>query len=316
MTTTMKGFAMNLHLPLKAGVPDGQALVDGALVEIDPSLAGQLLRETSYSGQRPIDERHALTLGLEMEQGTFLGGTQIAFARFGGHLYLINGRHRLHAVELSGTAISFRLAIYEAASDAEIGNLYCRFDTMQRGRTARQIVGAVGLVDEGEDGLSPSGATLLYAAMPILMLRFERVAHSQRPVETRIVDRKVAAAADWKPAAIVYQRLLDRQLTKFSRRFRASGVVAVALATLRYQPAMAETFWSAATLADGLHVGDPRHTLYLDLIASRRNSGAEYDLAAAAAVAWNAFFGRRQLKIIRVNPGPIVIAGTPFGGDR
>lgn len=307
---------MNVHARPKGQPLSLDALADGQMIDVNPMLAGRLLRETSYVGQRPIDERHALTLGLEMEQGTFLPGTQIAFARLNGQLHLINGRHRLHAVELSGATTAFRIAVYEAVTDGEIGALYCRFDTMQRGRTARQIIGAVGLVDDDPEGLSNSGATLLYSAVPLLMVNFERIAHGQRPAETRIVDRKVEFARPWKQAAIGYQRCLGRQLTKYARRFRAAGVVAVALATFRHQPMLAQDFWSKAVLDDGLRANDPRHALYVDLIARRASSGSEFDLAAVAATAWNAFHGRKTLKSIKISGGPIMIAGTPYGGDR
>lgn len=288
-------------------------IVDGSRPLISPDLAGKILTETHYRGQRTIDEQHALLLGMEMEQGTFLPDTQLAFGKFGRDLYLLNGRHRMHAIELSGCSIRFSVVVYPVTSEAELGALYCRFDTMVRKRSGAQIISATGLADESEGGLGRPVAQLLYSAVPLLMIGFERIPHSHREVETRNVDRRIQFARDWKPAAILYQTCLGASRARLPTRFRSAGVSAVAFATLRHHPQFAESFWSAAIANDALHVGDPRRTLYLDLVGRGGATGSEYDLARVAATAWNAYFEKRPLKLIKLIDGPIRIGGTPFG---
>jgi hypothetical protein len=291
-------------------------IVDGTRLNVDPVLAGLILTETHYAGQRPVNEQHALLLGMEMEQGTFLPDTQLAFGRRDGDLYLLNGRHRMHAVELSGRAMRFSIVVYEVNSDAELGGLYCRFDTMVRKRSSAQIIAATGLADEDSTGLGRPVAQLLYSATPLLMIAFERIHHGLRAVEVRNVDRRVQFAKAWKPAALLYQKCLDGSRGRLPSRFRSVGVAAAAFATLRYQPELGEVFWAYAIANDALHIGDPRRTLYLDLVERRAKPGTEYDLARLAATAWNAFFEKRPLKLIKVLDGPIRIAGTPFGKGR
>lgn len=294
----------------------GQVLIDGARLHVDPVLAGTILAEAHYKGQRTINEQHALLLGMEMEQGTFLPDTQLAFGRLADDIYLLNGRHRMHAVQLSGRTVRFSIVVYEVKREAELGSLYCRFDTMVRKRSGAQIISATGLADEDPGGLGRPVAQLLYSTTPLLMIGFERVQHGQRKVETRNVDRRVEFAKPWKPAAIRYQRCLDGARGRLPSRFRSIGVAAVAFATLCHQPDLAEVFWSYAIANDGLHVGDPRRTLYLDLVGRQGKPGTEYDLARVAATAWNAYFEKRPLKLIKVLDAPIRIAGTPFGKGR
>lgn len=289
------------------------AIVDGERLLVTPSLAQQILLESHYRGQRTIDEQHALLLGMEMEQGTFLPDTQLAFARLGDDLFLLNGRHRMHAIELSGCPTRFSIVVYRVETESELGAFYCRFDTMVRKRSGAQIISATGLADESDDGLGRPVAQLLYSAVPLLMIGFERIPHSHRKVETRNVDHRIQFAKDWKPAAILYQKCLAASRGRLPVRFRSVGVAAVALATLRHHPQFAETFWSGAIANDALHIGDPRRTLYLDLVGRGNAAGAEYDLTRVATTAWNAYFEKRPLKLIKLIDGPIRIAGTPFG---
>lgn len=305
---------MSMNEPVFQPTIEDTIVAAGGHLTVGPALAHRILTECHYAGQRRIDEQHALLLGMEMEQGTFLADTQLAFAQIdGGALHLLNGRHRMHAVELSGRHIRFSVVIYPVDTAAELGSLYCRFDTMVRKRTAPQIISASGIADEDAAGLGRPAARILYAATPLLMLGFAREAHPTRRIETRNVDRRIEFARDWKDAAILYQKCLAASLTALPARFRSVGVAAVAFATLRYQPELGEVFWSYAVANDALRVGDPRRTLHLDLVGRTGKRGTEYDLAKSAATAWNAFFEKRPLKLIRALEGPIRIAGTPFG---
>lgn len=209
------------------------------LLTVDKAIASQILEDCEYLGQRVLDERHALRLAFQMEEdGGFLEETQLAFGRLAAKLYLVNGRHRLHAVGLSEKVVKFRAAVYDCATSADLDVLYTKFDTAAKMRTAAHIIDALGLADEEGEGLRRTMAKLMFLAAPLLMIRFERMANFQRPVETSIAQKKVEFIRPWKPQGILYQTALDRGISKYTTRFRNSGVVAVGLATLKHHPVL------------------------------------------------------------------------------
>lgn len=290
-------------------------LPPGGSVLITPDLAERILAECPYAGQRPLDEERALLHAERMEHGTFLENSQIAFVAFGGRLHLVNGRHRMHAVSLAHMPYRFRVEHYSVKTAAEMDAVYCRFDQPGSTRSLAQVSKSLGLHDEHDGGLRPAMAAVMLRAIPLLMIDLRRIAPVHRPRATRDLDTKKTFAMQWKPAAILYQECLGGRRSQVPARFRNAGVVAVALATLRYQPDAAHKFWDGAIRCDGLSAGDPRQTLANDFRARNRTSH-EFDLAEAASVAWNAYAQGRTLKIVKVFGGPIKIMGTPFVGDE
>jgi hypothetical protein len=245
-----------------------------------------------------------------MERGTFLPHTQLAFGRWNGNFFLVNGQHRLTAVTLSRQAQYFRMEVYECASSDEIDMLYARFDQPGGQRSLTQISRSLGLHDE-KDGLRPASAALLLRAVPLLMIDLRRIVPSQRPRNSRDLDAKREFALRWKPWAIDYQNCLDGGITVRTARFRAAGTMAVALATLRYQNARAKEFWREAAHNSGLMSGDPRHTLHTFFLQSKRVRN-EFDLAEVCSFAWNAWMSNRQLTLLKILGGKINVRGTPF----
>jgi len=300
-------------LPITKAKSSLPPIANNDLMAIDPTIAESILQGTEYLGQRPVDERHALRLAFQMEEGNFLDETQLAFGRLDHKLFLVNGRHRLHGVSLSGCTVKFRAVIYDCATRAELDKLYTRFDTAQKSRTAGHLVDALGLTD---DELRRTTAKIIYDASPLLMVRFEKIAAWQRPVETTIVEKRIEFIRPWKPEALLYQECLDKGIWKYTTRFRKAGVVAVALATLKHQPVLAKEFWMHAIDRDGLRSGDPRLALSTEL-ATRETAGGEHGLAYLAATAWSAFYEKRPLKLLTIRgEAPITIAGTPYKHGR
>lgn len=291
--------------------PLSKRLPNGSAVRIDGDIARQILTECEYPRQRQLNDDRALLLASAMEQGTFLPNTQLAFCRLGSALYLVNGQHRLTAVVLSEQAQTFRIEIYECSSMADVDAAYCRFDQPGGQRSLTQVSRSLGLHDDGDDpsGLKPSTAALLLRATPLLMIGMKRIPPVQRPRHTRDLDRKKDVALTWKPWAIDYQVCLQSGISNKTARFRTGSVFAVALITLRYQNERAKPFWSHALRDSGLMEGDPRHTLHSHFLSAKK-AKTEYDLAEAAAHAWNAWFSKRNITLIKTLGGPIRLAGT------
>jgi len=308
---------MTIKFPVPKRDPQAldEILISGASLLITPELAKRLLAECPYDGQRPLDDERALLHAERMEHHTFLPNSQIAFVRLNGRYYLVNGRHRMHAIELSAIPYLCRIEVYDVATNPEMDAIYCRFDQPGSQRTLPQVSRSLGLHDDFEGGLKPTTAALMLRAIPLLMIKFRRIAPVHRPRATRDLDSKKAFALEWKPAAILYQGCLDVGLTVRTGRFRNAGVVAVALATLHHQPDRAVQFWEGAIRNDGLQAGDPRQALCNDFMV-RGRTNHEFDLVEVSAVAWNAFWQDRQLKITKVMGGPIKLLGTPYLGGE
>jgi hypothetical protein len=307
--------AMALTFPFQKAGSLSQILASGAAVKIDAELARRILAECPYEGQRPLNEERALLLASAMEHGTFLANTQIAFCLYQGRFQLVNGQHRLNAVELARQTQLFRIEVYECSSRAEVDATYCRFDQPGGQRSLVQVSRSLGLHDDDDKGLRPSTAALLLRATPMLMIELKRIAPNQRPRDTRDLDAKKEVALRWKPWAIDYQSCLSGGITTKTARYRAGGVFSVALITLKYQNERAIKFWSESIRDSGLMSGDPRHTLHAHFLSSKRVK-SEYDLAEAASHAWNAWWQGRQLTMCKVLDGPIRLLGTPFAGNE
>jgi hypothetical protein len=94
-----------------------------------------------------------------------------------------------------------------------------------------------------------------------------------------------------------------------------SQVMAVALETLHYQPSGGFDFWQTTAADDGLRQGDPRKTLLRWLQDNPGHGGTAEPTMRAAALAWNAHYQGRDLKVLRPSAmAAISIAGTPWRG--
>lgn len=272
-------------------------LKPGSSVEVAPDIAGRILLECRYQRQRPRNDEHALRLADAMVRGTFLTNTQIAFGKLNGQLFLINGQHRLTAIEISGSTHAFRIEIYPCATQHDLDERYLRFDQPGGIRSIVQLASAFNLHDDHEGGLRPPTAALLVKAMPLVMIDFKRMAVAVRPRATRDLDVKIAAAREWKPWAIEYQKALDLRSSKQAARYRQAGVFAVALATFRFQTEKARAFWGTSILNSGLDYADPRAGLHRSFLGNVARQ--QIELAEISAGAWNAFFKNRKLETPR-----------------
>lgn len=285
-------------------------LKNGDSLEIGPVVARRILDNWPYEGQRPLNEDRVIQLGETLQRGTFLPNTQISFGRVGAKLYLLNGQHRLNAIELSGVSCKFRIEIYECRDASELADLYCRFDQPGGQRSLTQISRALNLHD---DALRPATAASLLQATPLLMTGLRRVAPNRRPVRTRDLDQRKMVALEWKPWAIDYQACLQAGVRVRTARYRSASVFAVALVTLRYQNSRAKEFWTGSIRNDALRHDDPRAALHGSFLSASKARKGEFDLAEAASYAWNAFYKGRPLILCKAIGTEIRLLGTPLG---
>lgn len=279
---------------------------------ISPELAARILNETNYDGQRRIDQGQVETYAEMMRRGLWHQGGQIAFGRLNGALYLVNGQHRLSGVVLAGLGQEFQVLISDCTSVHELRNLYFRFDAVMRQRTTQQILNASGMADN--NGLSKTMTTAVYRAVSFITndMRSPVAGNHKATAENRIIDVRLEACRSWWETARKYEAMIEDAQHGLRSKLHAASIVAVALVTIRHQPKVAAEFWKGVATNDGLRKGDARHTLVNFLLTTHDKGSGEVYIAACAA-AWNAFFGRRGLQLLRPT-SPAKINGTPFDG--
>lgn len=284
-------------------------------LRIGPELAQRILSEALYKNQRKVYRHHVVLLADDMRRKRWTAGSQICFVLFHGRLYLVNGQHRLHAVIESGEEIEFQILIEAADDEAQLAAIYYRFDRKQRARTTAEVLNAAGVAERF--GLSKTAAKATFEAAGLISNGFRRANYQQDPLKARSDDLRLDAARAWWEFGAEYDRLIEPADKVTKGKLFSSGVVAVALVTLKYQQERAVSFWGGLAEDDGLRSGDPRKTLRRDLLNRSLSSGSPITPVQVPALAWNAFYAGRSLKIIKVyDEAAVRIAGTPFDGRR
>lgn len=298
-----------------AASPNASApsIEEGRLV-IQPELARQIVTVLKYAGQRPAYHHHVALLSSAMQRDKWTGGGQIAFGRLpDGTLHLVNGQHRLLAVAESGTSQEFQVLIVDVSGAAELGALYYRFDVAARNRSLPEILNAAGTAEQ--HGLSKTMTRVAFEAVALLENGLCRPNYQTDPVIARDIDMRFEASRPWWLHAVAFEHLIEPSRAAIRQRLRTQGVVAVALATLRYQPERAELFWRGLAEDDGLRKGDPRRTLNMALADRHLGPSSHHARVILPANAWNAWFQGRSIGHIKApaDSKPKVL-GTPYDG--
>lgn len=282
-------------------------------VKLTPAKMGVVLRECRYDRQRQVDDKHVATLAEYMRRGLWRDKDQLSFARFDGRLTLVNGYHRANAQLASGKDILWAIVIYECDTVDQVRALYHRFDTNLRKRSDQSILKGVGFAEEV--GLAPGAATSLYRAVPIIadgmVVRVNKTGTDV--FSRRIVDDRLALAKEYAPAAAAFEAMVKPATPRLRKKLGNATTYAVALVTTKLQPDTAQEFWGGMAENDGLRRYDPRAVLFADMMGRNFHTGTISQGLVVPALAWNAFWERRDLKIIKVVGGRKVrILGTPY----
>jgi hypothetical protein len=283
------------------------------------SQAAEVIRNGSYDKQRSINNNHCLALSKLMQSGQWMPKDKLDFALFEGRISLINGHHRMIAQSMSGAAIEWTVAIHKCNHLDEVRNLYACFDVNVRKRTAENIL--QGLDFQSEFGLSKTAASGLYKATSFIIGKFDvarmrgNVGDADERANARLVNYRIAVAREFGMSMRLLEELLEPAPAAVSALLKKqiSGATAVALVTLRHQNEIATEFWGGIAKNDGLKRGDPRSAFLTDIQNRTFNRGISSQSYVAATRAWNAYFEKKELFLIRVTSdykSPIL--GTPY----
>jgi hypothetical protein len=282
-------------------------------LDVTPQLARLILAHANYERQRPVKAQHVAFLADEMRRGSFLPGTQIAFARMGRRLILVNGQHRLTAQNVSDESVQYQVVIHDVATADAVHALYYRHDRGGRARSEAEVLASVGVADQF--GLKKTLARSVFQAQPLIANRFLRPSFNNDPT-LRNDDLRLEACKPWWPVAAEYQAMIKDAPNAVYKRLVSSQAVAVALVTIKHQPERAALFWTGLAKDDGLRRNDPRKALLIDF-GNREWGRKSSDGCVSTSIAWNAFYTGRPLTLVKiVNGAGVRIAGTPFDGRR
>jgi hypothetical protein len=288
-----------------------EPLINEGRVVVDPQMAATVLTTMNYPGQRKLRSGHVAALAAAMRRKAFTPGGQIAFARIGKSLQLINGQHRLSAVIEAGRDIEFQVLIVDCKNHAEVAKHYYSFDRLSTARSDADVLSAVGIPERWQ--ISPTMARAVWQCVPIIEHGFERVNHAADP-DRRDDDRRLSLCSQWWPVANRLEAIVSVAPAVVRKRLVSAQAVAVALVILKEQPEEAEAFLSGIASDDGLRRDDPRKALLIDM-AGRQWRRHSLDGCLTMAYAWNAFFLRRPLSQLKVvQNARFRLEGTSYDG--
>lgn len=291
--------------------PSGHALIGEGRLIVTPDLADQIIADMRYEGQRRLDLAHVAELAAALLRGAMAAGSQIAFVRYKGKLYLINGQHRIHAVSRSRRPLEFQVLIVDCASEADIARHYFTFDRMAKHRSDGDVLASQRVASRY--GISATMAKAVWAALPLIQHRFDRLEALQDP-NRRDDDLRLFQAEPWWSLAAEMQEILAVAPNHVRKRLVSSQGVSVSLVLLKHQPVAARAFLGGIAADDGLRRTDPRKALLIDL-GRRRWVNGTLDGCLILSYAWNAYVEGRSIGHLKVvENARFRLAGTPFDG--
>ena len=282
------------------------------VVSVSSALARRILDECNFAGQRKIQrarvQRHLRRFNSGIWDARL---STITLARTpDGKLHNVNGQHRLTAIAENGSAKPTMIVVVDARDDQHVCQMYAAFDEPGSSRNDAEFITGAGV---GKTlSLPPQITAALFRAMPLLLNNLEPTGRRDESKECRERDVRIAHISEWKKEASIYAGIMRSCEPWMRGRLLSQSVMGVALYTLRHQLKMAQEFWGGLAANDGLKRNDPRARLLADFHSRAANSGNIRQGVQRVALAWNAFYEGRDLKIIRCHDnGAITIKGTP-----
>lgn len=294
------------------------AKAKNGLVKMSPGTAQRILDElNTFPRQRDIRAARVYGHARSIVTGDWLESFQIDFVELPtGQIWLVDGQNRLTAIAQQQSVVPVTLRIIAVESEQEARNIFAGYDQKASIRTNRDILNAIGIAEE--TGLSRKMTDVVFSAATLLLNNLEPItgsANTNKFPELFYQNNKLRAVAEWAKEAAIFEQILKKAKRGFAGSLRGTGVVAVALYTLRHQPAKAIEFWTGVAENDGLRKHDPRATFISDLLLRQKNAGNIRQKVQQPALAWNAWCEGRNLSIIKCITGSaITLWGTPLNG--
>jgi hypothetical protein len=261
------------------------------------------LRDTAhFERQRNINPKNVQRLATEILAGRLTDGTQIYLCELPNReLRIANGNHTLEAVALAGKPQLLTVTTKKVKDLDEVGSIYAVFD-IQKVRTWRDSAKAMGVDEE-----VPNSQRVLPA---VRLIQSGFVPSSNRAS----VHETIENVHSYQEEAIRFDDVKSRSMSDTAKLMTRSGILAVILETLRYQPSLAFEFWTEVAEDDGLAKGNPAKALlnWLRKHTGSQGGVAQKDHILAAAQAWNAKFKDEERQVIRVaKSNSFYLLGTP-----
>jgi hypothetical protein len=317
----------NLILNPKSGETDLTAIIknisrkadEHGLCVMAPGIASRIVDELNFHGQRRVKKaRVAENLKLMRDGGWEPHVSTLVLCELpDGSLTLINGQHRCCAIVELGAPVKTKIDIIPARDADHVRSLYAKYDAKASVRTETELVKASGIADAF--GIKTRTAEILIKAVPIVMNGMEPNTRMPGREHLNQFSYRLEAAAGWSREAAEFDEITTCAEQHIRRSLLRAGTMAVAIYTLRHCRERAFEFWSGVAMNDGLRKTDPRARLIADFAVRTLASGSVRQSVQQSALAWNAFYEGRELKIIKCIEGAeIVIAGTPMrkGGAK
>lgn len=314
VTSNITTGATDLTRMLRGLVPnDGESRI----IQIDPAVAWRILDEMNFHGQRRVKKGRVAERLEAIQTGSWEPAvSEITIAELpDGSMYLIDGQHRLYAIFTHGKPVRSGVKIVKADDEDHARRMYTLFDIKTSSRSESELVSAANLPELL--GIKQATANSVISAIGVIENGMEPT--HQNSGQVNQFKFRHEQAVYWDREARKAEQVMDAADGAMRKKLRRAGTTAVMLYTLRHQPELAEEFWMGVAEGDALRKNDPRNKLRLDMLTRYTNTGSARQVIQQPALAWNAFFEGRDLKIIKCIEGAgIVLSGTPMrrGGAK
>jgi hypothetical protein len=269
-----------------------------------------------FERQRNLRPYHVQFLAHLMEQHRFRPYSTLDVACYKGTKFLVNGYHTLSAIVRCQQMQPVLVVERDVSSMAEVAQLYTTFDR-HLSRTPFDMLQAYGFPEQY--AFTKDQNASLLSAVKLLLSGFVWASHGAGIGRMYLNDQEIlyTSVCDWLPEAAQVFEDLSGTAEIIRRGLLRAGTLAVALATYRYQPGMAEEYWTMVAEDSAPHADHPAKTCTHYLIStSVKQAKGTIRYARAMAQCWNACVGNRRLKEIRIPEiaTPIKLDGTPHDG--
>lgn len=269
-----------------------------------------------FERQRTIRPYHTQFLAHLMEQNRFRPLSTIDVACYKDRKFLINGYHTLSAIVRSRKRQQVLVIERQVTTMAEVAQIYTTFDR-HLSRTPFDMLNAYGFPEQYAFTKDQNAGLL--AAVKLLLSGFVWDKHSSSAGRLYLNDQEILynSVCNWLPEAAQFFDDMDGAPEIIRRGLLRAGTLAVALVTYRFQPGMAEEYWTMVAHDKAPEADSPAKTCthYLISTTVKQAKGA-IRYARAMAQCWNAFVGNRSYSSVRSTDiaTPIKIEGTPHDG--
>lgn len=289
--------------------------MSSGVVVITPEMANSILRDHDYPKQRHIRQWQVRRLSKAIQAGRYRPSA-ITFANLHGHEYLVNGRHRMNAVLVSGVPIPAYIERVQVKTEREMDELYFAIDQGMT-RTFTDACNSSDLLNAM--GLKQHELKAAASAVKAIMDSFQQGTISTSLYNGVFRDHELILdeCSQWQSEITAFFDTLNDADRQLLRPLLSQGIMGVALVTFRFQPETARRFWTEVAQNDGLRKGTPTHTMVRELskqaVSGRRQANRD---ARVAATCWNAYCQDREIHQVRIPSvvDPIQIVGTPYNG--